>query len=340
MTQIQYNSIDLNETLLIAVRQMYDQYPEEEKNDSFDQALNYISSIVLTGGSTWTKFNAFISFRKEKVALDNLLSIINKGDGKQRFYDAFQCQQKNSTVIDYEKHFSCSAQQIHEKIKRCRDILSLEKHFKDAIRDSQQKLADKVSRNSSMTSSVIIVVQIIKLYFVWKEINVAKNLHNDSKKFQQIETNINMLKTIVEQLTEAMQRENMTQISRISTRAHTKYNQTKTLINDLQVKINGSLQRLDISADGQVLDGISNFSSGVGSAVQLHHLFHHASTWNTIFAFGIIAAFTLLTVANVTTYFISKSRLDELRQNMNYLDSLNQQLDQLYQIIEEAENSI
>jgi hypothetical protein len=50
---------------------------------------------------------------------------------------------------------------------------------------------------------------------------------------QQIEANIVTLRTIIEQLTQAIQTNNMTQISRISTRAHKEYNQTKSVINNL-----------------------------------------------------------------------------------------------------------
>jgi hypothetical protein len=139
-----------------------------------------------------------------------------------------------------------------------------------------------------------------------------------------------MLKTIVEQLTQAMQRENMNQVSRIIVRAHTKYKQTKTLINNLQVKINGSLERLDISSDGQVLDGFSNFVSTVINGIQLISLFRFVSTSNTIFTIGMIAAFAALTVANIATHCITRKRLNELREDINCLNNLNQQLDQLY----------
>jgi len=104
--------------------------------------------------------------------------------------------------------------------------------------------------------------------------------------------------------------------------------------------MNGSLERLDISSDGQVLDGFSNFISTVINGIQLITLFRFVSTSNTIFTIGIIAAFAALTVANIDTYCITRNRLNELRQDMDFLNNLNQQLDQLYQIVEEAENSI
>jgi hypothetical protein len=343
MAQVQNDSTNFNETMAAAATQVYNQLPEEEKKGPFGQALNYIISLGWIGGGLWAKRSPSDSFRKGKEALDGMLRIIDAGEDKQRFHDALQHHQDNATAIgniEYENYFGCPAQRMNDKITQCQDTLCLETNFKEAIRATQQKMADKVIRTSSMMSSVIIVLQFVKLYFVWKEISVAKNLHNDSRKFQQIEENIAMLRTIVEQLTQAMQANNMTQVSRISTRAHTKYNQTKSLISNLHVKINGSLQRLDISADGQVLDGISNFATGVGNAVQLHGLFQHASTSATLFAAGIIAAFASLAVANVATYCITQKGLNELRQDMNYLDSLNQQLDQLYQAIEEVENSI
>jgi hypothetical protein len=93
-------------------------------------------------------------------------------------------------------------------------------------------------------------------------------------------------------------------------------------------------------ADAQILEEISNFSSGIAQTWQLHDLFDDASISTNAFAIGIIVAFALLTVANVATYCITQKRLNELRQDINYLDNLNRQLNQLYQLIEDTKNSL
>jgi hypothetical protein len=58
------------------------------------------------------------------------------------------------------------------------------------IRVTQQKTADKVIQTSVITSSVIIILQVVKLYFVWKEISVAKI-------YIMIQKNFNKLKQIL-----------------------------------------------------------------------------------------------------------------------------------------------
>jgi hypothetical protein len=230
--------------------------------------------------------------------------------------------------------------QINDTIVQCQNTIILKNNINiiNVIRVTQQKMSAKVIRNSTITSSVIIILQVVKLHFVWKEISVAKNLHNDSTKFEKIQENIVILTTIIEQLTQTMRTNDITQVSRINACARTKCNETKSLINNLQVKINGSLKKLEISSDGQILDGFSNFVSTVGISMKFIDLFRFDSTSNTIFGIGIIAAFTLLIVANTTNYYITKKRLNELREDINCLNNLNQQLNQLYQMVEEPEN--
>lgn len=143
-------------------------------------------------------------FSQRKEALDGMLRIVTRRGDKQRFYDAFDHHQKNATVIgniDYENQFGCTAERMKDKITQFQDTLSLENNFKKAIQAAQQKMADKVIRNSVMASSIIIILQVIKLHFIWKEISVAETLHNNSTKFKQIGANIVMLKNITEELT-------------------------------------------------------------------------------------------------------------------------------------------
>jgi hypothetical protein len=289
-----------------------------------------------------TTFNPSDSLRQRQESFDDMLSVTNIGESKELPYNTFQSHQNNSIVIQniHNEHCNRTVHQMKDKIAPCQGTIYLETNSNNAIRLAQQKVADNVIQNSMMNSSVIVILKVTKLYFVWKEISVATNLHNDSTKFQQIEVNIIMLETIVEQLIQVMQTNNIIQVSRIIARAQTEYNQTKLLINNLQVNINESLQRLNISADGQILDGFSNFAATVDSGIQLIGLFRFASTSKTIFAIGITSIFAILTLASVTKYFITQKRLKELQQDMNCLDNLNEQLDQFYELIEDAGNFI
>ncbi|CAF3544424.1 unnamed protein product [Rotaria sp. Silwood2] len=266
MAQEESDSTDLaTETLAVSAR-LLEQLPETERNSSFGKALNYIVAGGLSGLAHWAKRGTCNSFIKAKEALDAMRNTIDLGENNQRFTDALEYHQNNSTcigTIDYQKHFGCSAQELKNKISQCSDAISMETCFKDAINDAKTKMADKIITKSTKMASVLIVIQIVKLYFVWKEISKAKNLHNDTTTFENIDQNIKDFKTMCDQLVEAMQSENVNQTKKLMRRATTKYNKTKTLISNLRVKINGSLQKLDLYADMQVLDGISNLAASM-----------------------------------------------------------------------------
>ncbi len=104
------------------------------------------------------------------------------------------------------------------------------------------------------------------------------------------------------------------------------------------MKINKSLERLDASIDGQLLDGFSNFAAGIVNIRQLYDLLNHAVTSDTVIAIGIITSFVLVNVVSLSFYLNTKKRLDELQQDNNRLNNFNQQLDVFYQRIEESEN--
>ncbi|CAF1537408.1 unnamed protein product [Adineta ricciae] len=343
MADTDNNATDFDATMVNAANQMYSELPEEERTGSFGNALKYFISLGFFGYGFRKSVNLNARFRTGIQTLGTMFKIVNTGEDKQRFHDALQYHEENRTAIgkiDFEKHFGCPQNQMSCKINQCQNTLKLQTDFQNAIQDARQKLADSVIYNSAKTSSAIIVMQIVKIYFVWKEISAAKNLHNDPMKFKQIELNIDTLQKIIGQLNQALQANNMNQISKISTRAHLKYNQTKTLISNLQLKINGKFERLDMTADRQVLDGISHFASAIGNGLQFHGVYGFASSDAKALAVILVATFSVFTVADIATYHITKKRMKELQQDLSYLDTLNHQLDQLYQAIEEAENLV
>ena len=343
MADADNDAAEFNEMMSDLAKKMHDQLSDEEKSGPFGKALNYILTARCIGRGLWRSYKPTESFRRGKEALDSMLQLINTGKDKQRFHNALQYHENNVTTIgklDYEAYFGCPAEQMSCKITQCQDTVSLQSNFQNTIRAAQQEMANKVIRSSARASSVTIILQVVNLHFIWKEISVAKNLHNDPTKFRQIDANIVTLGTIIEQITQAIQANQTNQVSRFTRRAHAKYDQTKTLVNSLYLKINKSFQRLDMSADGQVLDGISYLALAFTNAVQLYELYHLASPSANLVATGMTAAFTMLTVANLATYCITKKRLTELQQDMRDLDSLSQKLDELYETIEQAENSI
>ncbi|CAF4056815.1 unnamed protein product [Rotaria sp. Silwood1] len=341
MAEAQLDSTDPATEVLVASAKLLEQLPETEKKSSFGKALSYIVSGGIIGLEFWTKRGPYNAFLKTKGALESMWNIIDVGKNNQRFIDAIQYQQDNSTLIDninYQKHFCCSANELKDKIKQCQDSISLETCFKNAINEVKTQMADNVIIKSTKMSSVLIVIQIVKLYFVWKEISKAKNLHNDVTQFHIINQNMEDFQKMCDKLVEAMKSEDVKQTQRIIRRATSKYNKTKALISNLRIEINGSLQRLDLYADMQVLDGISNLASTIGHFVQLRGVFDSLSSPIAFLGGAVVGAFALVTIGNGVTYYITQKRLDELRKDSQQLKLYEHRLDQLYEAIDNAEN--
>jgi hypothetical protein len=97
MTQIQNNLIDSNEILLTVVRQIYDQFDEEEIKGTLGRTFNYIISLECFDGFIWIRLNPSDSFRQREEPFDGMLPITNIGKNKELLYNTFHNHQNNST---------------------------------------------------------------------------------------------------------------------------------------------------------------------------------------------------------------------------------------------------
>lgn len=268
-----------------------------------------------------------LSKRKERDDIIHLLkSQLNSSN-------ALQDHRSNASInviVNNESKPNYSNQLMNNQATQYENILSPNTNFNGKIFTTYHSTNDTVICITAMISSILIVIQIIESSFIWNNISLAQNICNRMTRFQPIGTNISKLQATVEQLTQAMQSNDMTQVAPIDSRACMEYSQTKMLINNLQMEIKKSLYRLDVSAQRQVFKGIANLVVGVGNAVQLYTLFQQTSKVATIWSIATTVGLVFLTGIDVKYYMAAKKYSNELQQDINKLGDLNCQLDQLF----------
>ncbi|CAF0935762.1 unnamed protein product [Didymodactylos carnosus] len=85
------------------------------------------------------------------------------------------------------------------------------------------------------------------------------------------------------------------------------------IINNLKIKIDGVIQRLDLAGDGQIYDGISNTIMIISSLIQLVPLFGNLSISVKVVGGSIVGLLSGLVIVKDVMYTLTQKRLDELR---------------------------
>lgn len=193
----------------------------------------------------------------------------------------------------------------------------------------KQQLATDYLFVSAVSSTALIVLQIIKLWNTWKEIQLADNLHKDPNKFLEIEQNILAFEDLCTKVHQSIDREESHRILSFTMKLSNKYTETLKLVSSLQIKIENVVQRLELAGDSQMYDGISNFISFGSNLAQLVPLFESLS--NPMKAVGgvIVVAFLSLMSGNVFMYHMTQKRLQELRKDYQKLQQLELQFKKL-----------
>lgn len=332
------NSTTFNTMISTVPTQIHEQLPEEEKKDSFSKMLIYIPSLA---AGFWALWHLYANFLKVKEALDSRNNIIDKGSTDQSFIDVINYQQTISTLcdpIDYHERFLQYIAQLKEIISKCPETLDVKESFKNAINEAKQKMARKVIRDSTQISLVFIGTQLIKLYIARRETFKAEDLHQYATKFQENKEHIEAIRAICNDFVQPMQTEDIQRLSQIMCHATVKYNETKSLISDLRFKIHRSVQRLDLFADMQVLDGVSNVAMTIGNAVQLYSVRRSVSPCMTFIDGVLVFVFSLIAIGNGVTYNMTRRRLNELRTDLQQLKNYEGEVEKIYKKIEDVDN--
>jgi len=116
------------------------------------------------------------------------------------------------------------------------------------------------------------------------------------------------------------------------------------MINKLQFKIEGVIQRLDLTADCQFSGSISNGVMAAGNIIQLLSIFESLSGRVKIASTVVTSLFGLIIVGNGIMHTLTQKRLNELRADLRQLKSYEAQLESLnfgiQQVLEEQEGRV
>jgi hypothetical protein len=78
-----------------------------------------------------------------------------------------------------------------------------------------------------------------------------------------------------------------------------KYNKRKSTISNRPLTINESIQRLNLCAYMQLLDGASNLATTIGNAVQLYSVLGSKSRSMTFMGSAVVLGLFLITIGNM-----------------------------------------
>ncbi|CAF1507474.1 unnamed protein product [Rotaria magnacalcarata] len=282
------------------------------------------------------KYVAYQQFSSTVGIVDSAVGLLSAPniDNEQCITNFVQFQKLNETVLPNE----CLMKQCGVPVDQMVNLTAkmnpnATETFRQDMLEGLANLKSQMANNYIYTSAVVsvglIVLQICKLINVWKEIKVAENLHNDPMKFAAIEQNIEEFRKMCTRLEDLITNKKVDDIILDTIDLNEKYTETILLINKLEVKIGRVMQHLELSADGQLYDALSNTLMGANNIVQLFALFQLASSPAKIIGSTIVAAFGLLVTANVVTYHITQKRLTELRSDIQNLQKLQLQVQKI-----------
>lgn len=221
------------------------------------------------------------------------------------------------------------------------DIKNAEELKEQIIRkmlESQKEKAAEMMQASVCSNLVVIATQIIKLIYTWKEINDARViLANQEPKLQNINANFILMETKLNECAdiqtrfsdledipanEKQQKKLLRLLDRLYRDLTTRHNNTMLLVNDVNVNVNGKIEKLKIYEVSLILDGVSNSAMAVGNGIQLYQLSHLLSGPMFYTGLAVTVAFSALAVGNVITYHFTSERLNELREKSRQVQGL------------------
>jgi len=311
----------------------------------------WAQSVLKHGADFTTKLISYQQYQSKIALVDNAAGILFAPgvDSTQRITNFVGFQKTNSTVLPEQCLITRCGVPVDNLVDVAKtmspeNLEKLQTNMLESLKDAKQQIADNFLLASAAVSVSLMLVQVVKLYNVWKEIKSAENLHKDETKFLEIEQKIKEFEGLCTKLNEAINKGQINRVLIQTNQLSTRYTDTMVLITNLKIKINGVIQRLDLSADSQVYDGISNVILVASNTIQLAALFDTLS--NPVKAVGgiVVGLFSLLTIGNGVMYKLTQQRLEELRADYKQLQKYELQMKQLnadiQKVLEELENKV
>ena len=327
------------------LRRVRDELPEEERKGNMGKILGYALSLYQNGWSfhqALTNVEEIGTLGEHVGIIEAMLGRITE-DGKQAILRAVDYQTKNATEAMLEHYWDklgCSLPELYERIAE--DKITDHQKTKDvilnAIKDFQKKEYNKVIKDMVYGSAFVAVFQCVKLYMAWKTISSASNLIDCNRnEFSTINSKLQRMEQLVTELVDICKRDpkNRDILLKMG-RINTHFNSTLSKMSNLQIKIDGQIQRVDLMADYIVADGVGNLLIAATQGFQLCNNWNILTSSTRGLALTSIAVFTGLAVANAGAYVLSQQNLKTLRRDLNEAVRLQNMLQDLFEQAEQA----
>ncbi|KAJ7390327.1 hypothetical protein OS493_026203 [Desmophyllum pertusum] len=182
---------------------------------------------------------------------------------------------------------------------------------------------------------------------------VVKDLHGMEDDFQSVQShrgkststhcdqqNLERLEKMVIEFWICVRETHKTDVLPKMMRINTLFTSTLSKINNLKVKIDGQIQRLDLLADYSAVDGVVNIATAGSHGFQLWHTWSNLTSFTKALGVASVAVFTGLAFANYKVFCLSRDTLQDLRRDFNEVKRLQDMLQDLHDQAEQAINEI
>ena len=328
-----------------AIQRMRDELPEEERKGNMGKILGYVIDLCQSGWSfrqALSNVGEICTLGEHIETIEAMLGRITE-DGKDAILRAVDYQKKNATEAMLEycwNELGISLLELHERIAedKITDHQKTKEAILNAIKDFQKKESNKVITDMVYGSAFVAVFQCVKLYMAWKTISNASNLiDSNPNEFSTINSKLQRMEQLVTELVDICKRDpkNRDILLKMG-RINTHFNSTLSKISNLQIKIDGQIQRVDLMADYIVADGVGNLLIAATQGFQLCNNWNILTSSTRGLALTSIAVFTGLAVASAGAYVLSQQNLKTLRRDLNEAVRLQNMLQDLLEQAEQA----
>lgn len=329
-----------------AIERMRDQLPEEEKNGNVGKIITYMLDLLQSG---W-------SFRH---AQENVGELCRLGQhietlqqlpetGGEAILKVREFRKENSTqewIDSYLRHLPeiiSLDESFDEEDKITTDHENTNKLILDSVKRYHQNRSNEMITNMVTGSAWVAAFQALKIYMAWKTISKASNLIMENpNEFTTIDNKLQTMKSIVLEVLELCDRNPKDRsVSQKMMRINTLFTSTLGKINNLRVKIDSHIQRLDLVADYSAIDGVVNLATAGTQAFQLWHTWENLSSYTKSLAMASIVVFTVLGLGNFRAFFLSQDTLKDLRKDLKEAIRLQHMLEDLHEQAAQAINAM
>lgn len=319
------------------------QLTDEEKKGNLGKIANYIENAVACGFSISKVIDDVVVLNKINDHVGRVESLLDKrikttNSRHDILKEAQEFHTKNCTGVmdnlDFGPHIELTTLDMPNVANEGEEIKA---QILNVLKDQQRQASDELIIKMAKANCVVAAIQFMKFFFAWKTISAASNVIEDKNKFALINKNLQRMESMVMELVEICETQPKDKsIVHKMMKINTLFTSTISKISDVEVKINGNIQRVELTADYAAVDVLSNSVSVLSQCFQLWSAFRELSSPTKVLGILNVAVYGVLGVANAAVLMISQDTLKKLRKDLREAVYLRETLDDLRQQAEDA----